>query len=473
MSNRLGRVLCSAVLTAICAASTSSLAAPSPASPRPEQPLPQPEQPADPPPKEPPEPRPVPDYDGRPEPGPTAGEVALWAPRVLLFPAYVVTEYVVRRPLGLLVTTAEREHWPAIVVEVLTFGPRRQAGIVPTAFYDFGFRPNVGFYFFWDDALEPRNDVRVHGATWGSDWLTLTVRDRYRLHPLGPTLSIRAEGTRRADLVFYGIGPRSKQDNESRYSSDLLESSFEICQELWRNSRVTWVGGVRKMSFGDNDCCGDPSVPESVAAGRFPMPPGFTTGYTILHHRLEGVLDSRLARPAPGSGVRFATRVEQSAQTSGDPTYWIRYGAALGGYLDVNDRNRTLGLTVAADFVDPIGHGVVPFTEQVRLGGKRAMRGFLDGRLVDRSAVSARLEYQWPVWTWLDAAIHYEVGNVFGEHLEGFEPELLRASFGVGLRANRRRDHAFELLTGFGTDTFADGGGITSFRLALGASREF
>lgn len=32
-----------------------------------------------------------PDYDGRPEPT-TAGDVALWVPRVVLFPLYVVSE---------------------------------------------------------------------------------------------------------------------------------------------------------------------------------------------------------------------------------------------------------------------------------------------------------------------------------------------------------------------------------------------
>src|SRR5687768_323196 len=51
--------------------------------------------------------RPRQDYDGRPDEV-TAGEVALWIPRILFFPAYVVTEYLIRVPIGALLISAER-----------------------------------------------------------------------------------------------------------------------------------------------------------------------------------------------------------------------------------------------------------------------------------------------------------------------------------------------------------------------------
>ena len=57
--------------------------------------------------------RAVPNYDGRggaPEP---RARKALWVPRVLLYPAYVVSEYLVRRPLAAAITSAEQRGWPA------------------------------------------------------------------------------------------------------------------------------------------------------------------------------------------------------------------------------------------------------------------------------------------------------------------------------------------------------------------------
>src|SRR5882672_4084403 len=54
-----------------------------------------------------PEPRELPDYDGRGGQPTTPGKVLLWVPRIAFFPFYLVSEYVVRRPLGWLITSAE------------------------------------------------------------------------------------------------------------------------------------------------------------------------------------------------------------------------------------------------------------------------------------------------------------------------------------------------------------------------------
>jgi hypothetical protein len=101
------------------------------------------------------------------------------------------------------------------------------------------------------------------------------------------------------------------------------------------------------------------------------------------------------------------------------------------------------------------------------------MRGFLAGRLVDRSSAVATLQYTWPIWVFIDGAMHLSIGNVFGKHLEDFELKKLRLSTGIGLRTNNSRDHSFELLTAFGTDTFEQGTRISSVRIVIGANRGF
>ena len=127
----------------------------------------------------------------------------------------------------------------------------------------------------------------------------------------------------------------------------------------------------------------------------------------------------------------------------------------------MNGYQRLLGLSVMAEFADPtIERGEIPFTEQVTLGGARPMRAFLSGRLVDRSAAVAQLSYEWPVWVFLDGGLHYAVGNVFGEHLDGFEPGLLRQSFTLGLRSIRA-ETTFEILSG-SAQTFDEGSEIES-----------
>lgn len=95
--------------------------------------------------------RPVPDYDGRGEEPTTGGDVLLWIPRVILSPLYFVSEFVVRRPLGWAISTAEEEEVPQKLVEIFTFGPDHNIGVVPTGLIDFGFRPSVGVYFLMRD----------------------------------------------------------------------------------------------------------------------------------------------------------------------------------------------------------------------------------------------------------------------------------------------------------------------------------
>ena len=69
--------------------------------------------------------------------------------------------------------------------------------------------------------------------------------------------------------------------------------------------------------------------------------------------------------------------------------------------------------------------------------------------------------------------MYYEMGNVFGTHLGLFEADLLRSSFGMGIRANSSRDHVFQLLIAFLTEPIRDGHAVDEIRFVFGASNEF
>jgi hypothetical protein len=99
------------------------------------------------------------------------------------------------------------------------------------------------------------------------------------------------------------------------------------------------------------------------------------------------------------------------------------------------------------------------------------MPGYFPGRLLDRSAAIAKLDYRWPVAAWLDGSIQAAVGNVFGAHLNDFRPDMLRFSGAIGLTTNG--DLPIEMLLGFGTEAFAYGGAADSFRIAFGIPRRF
>ena len=417
--------------------------------------------------------RAVPDYDGRGDEPTTAGDVALWIPRVILSPLYFVSEYVIRRPLGWLLTTAEQKQWPAAIVNFFTFGPDKTAGVFPTFFLDLGFRPSVGIYAYWNDLLGKGNHLRMHFSTFGADWLQGSVADKI---PIGKDsfFDLRFEGTHRPDFLFYGLGPRSLNDNRSRFGVDRLQVKPVFETMWWRGSRVTIEGGVRYVDFRDDSCCEDPSLQTQLNRGVFAAPPpGYVDGYTAAFSRGEFTVDTREAQPASQTGVRVEVEIEQGSNVRRSTDNWVKYGGSIGGFVDIHD-NRTVSLSLTTLFVDPLSaNATIPFTEQVVLGGSGPMRGFLYGRLIDRSAAVATLKYRWPIWVFLDGTIQGAIGNVFGPQLEGFDPKLFRVTANLGVETIGTADNTFEILVGMGTETIDHGLQVNSFRFLFGTNRGF
>ncbi len=414
----------------------------------------------------------LPDYDGRHE-RTTPGDALLWITRVALFHAYVFTEFGLRRPLGALVTGAERAGVPQALYDFFTFDEAHKVGWAPTFFVDFGFKPSAGFYFFWDDALVTRNDVPLHAASWGEDWLAASITDRIHFNR-SDSWSFRWEGLRRPDFRYYGEGPNSVQTNLSRYAADRIQASSSVSLSLGGSSRVDTEVGWRQVRFHESDQYRDISTLRRAAQGVFALPAGFSDGYSVGYSGVALRLDSRRPRPLGQSGLRLDLQHEQgTGPNSNTPGGWIRYRATAGAFLDLNQRARVLSLSLTTAFADSLTHNPVPFTEQVQLGGSEPMPGFLPGRLVGRSAAVATLGYHWPIWGWLDGTLQAAVGNVFDQHLAGFALSRLRFSGAIGFETAGVSDNPVQLLVGVGTETFERGTQLNTLRLAIGTKRGF
>jgi hypothetical protein len=415
--------------------------------------------------------RELPDYDGRERPT-RARDVLLWGPRVVLAPAYFVSEFVLRRPIGFAIAGAERAGLPTLLYDLFTFGPRQQGGLIPTAYVDFGFRPSVGLYFFYDDVAMPGHDLRLRFATGGKEWLNGSISQRFRLDPSGrERVALELSGLRRPDYTFFGLGPSTRQSALLRYGEDRLNA--RTFYETRPSERTAFRAEVAlyDVNFRRGGLGGDRRLLDTVRAGA-EAPPGFERGYTALESALAAGYDARWSKDRPRAGVFGRARVAHVASLR-ETSSFAKLGAAAGGFVDLNDRGRIVSLTVAARFADPVGHGEIPFTELPTLGGDEPLRGLYPGRLRDRSAVSAELAYSWPIWMWLNGTMRAEVGNVFGEHLEGFEPKLLRWSGALGVESTGSADSALQVMVGAGSETFASGGKVDSLRLVIGTTHGF
>jgi hypothetical protein len=415
----------------------------------------------------------VPNYDGRAPAATTAGDAVLWIPRVALSPLYFTSEYVLRRPLAVVVPAAERADLPRKVYDFFIFGADHKAGVVPVGLVEFGFKPSVGVYAFWDDAGFKGHDLALHVEAWPTDWIGGSLTERFRLDS-ETTLQLAVSGVERPDRVFYGEGPRSLQSSESRYHQGKLDVGAGLDWRFWRSSHVQSGAGMRVVGLGPGHYGDDPSLEKEAATGAFTIPFGFDRGYTEEYNRVLLTIDTRPPKSTTGSGVRIELQTEEGNDVSRSPAAgWLRYGAMAEGLLDLNGHGRVLSLSITALFADPLGTEPIPFTELVNLGGDGPMPGYFLGRLVDRSAAIATARYTWPIGPWLGGMLEADVGNVFGEHLENFAPGLLRFSGAIGLSLLGLKDVPVELLIGCGSETFDHGGQVDSVRAMAGVPLSF
>jgi hypothetical protein len=394
--------------------------------------------------------RAVPDYDGRPDPPPDAGEVLIWVPRLVVAPIYLFVEYLVRRPWGFAITKSE--HLMSETSEEENFG------LAPSFLLETDRRPALGLMATWRELGGQHSDLRTYFAFGGIDWQRAIANYRIGVDQ-DASVALRIEAFRRPDQLYYGLGPEASTSRKSRYAADMLDGIVQLRAPAFPLLHLSADSGIRGTRFEAPPCCDAPSVRERVLRGQLERPPGFD-GAVTWRQMLGLGFDTREPRGARGTGL--AVDVDATHAMHLEPLEqgrWIAWGGAASGEVDVTGTERMLGLQLAVRFADPLGSGEVPFDELASLGGEPLMRGFIGGRLRDRSAAVATLGWRFPLWPYLEAHTEVACGSVWGAHLDGLSSDDLRLSFGGGIRTDRPapEDWVLELFVGAGTERFADG----------------
>jgi hypothetical protein len=129
-----------------------------------------------------------------------------------------------------------------------------------------------------------------------------------------------------------------------------------------------------------------------------------------------------------------------------------RWGAEGGVFFDLTGLGHVLGLKGYVELIEQIGNVAVPFTELISLGGLKRMKGFPDGRFRGPSAFVMTMDYQYPIWTFLDANIFISLGNTFQEHLSDFAFKRQHLNWGLSLRTSFERAYSFDFVVGVGSN---------------------
>jgi hypothetical protein len=382
--------------------------------------------------------------DGRQPDPQSATYDSLTFPRMLLLPPRLLWK-AVSYPFVALIDNDERHHVSQKVYYALT-SRDGQLGVRPQFSYTLSFSPFFGVTFFDHKLLGPTTAFDTTVDMGFSSYKLWTMRAHARPTPSrwATQLDLLTEWVLRDDQLYTGIGNDVKPPlRPSRYTIDAFDIDAGLHFVVRPELRFYLGGHFGLRRFGNGRAIGsDPPIADvfcerignqcgpKVDEG---LVPGFNNGTEFLRGFAGFSLDTRDSPWRPSSGARVDFIADYSHGLADDSSYF-RLRGSMTGIIDLWKRSHILILRVWAETVLATNNTPVPFTELVVLGGPDDLRGVRPGRFRDYSGTLFTLEYRWPVWMWMDAAIFTEAGGVQGTFFQGFNIKQLHPDIGIGVR---------------------------------------
>lgn len=180
---------------------------------------------------------------------------------------------------------------------------------------------------------------------------------------------------RSAFARFFGLGPDAPASAQTSYTSARVIASERRGRNLIDHLNAGILVGFERDAIEDRGVPGLPLAPE-----RFPGVPGMR-GSTVLWQGIDLRYDDRVGGDYAEQGVRLEASFAVVEGLVGSPTF-VRGGVQARGVVPelawLSGAARAMWTAVS----DP----AAPFYLQSGLGGSFALRGFPDGRFVDRQA---------------------------------------------------------------------------------------
>jgi hypothetical protein len=279
----------------------------------------------------------------------------------------------------------------------------------------------------------PAPDERLYIIAGASTRLAYNFIVEWQKLPLDPW-SWTDEATARVERSpfdrFYGIGPLTPGSAETSFTGTRILASERRGLNL-----ADHVNLGLSLSF-ERDGVQDVGVPDlPLSPEVFPDAPGMH-GATLLSEGFDIRYDDRVGLEFADVGTRAGFSAAVVEGLSGSPDF-VRFGADARTIVP-----ELSWLSGAARFAwTSVSSSAVPFYQQSQLGGAFLLRGFQEGRFVDRQAWTIDVEQRIRVLQTKIFGVNTDwrvdpfisVGQVFGDIHEAVSHP--RYAGGLGLRA--------------------------------------
>jgi outer membrane protein assembly factor BamA len=386
-----------------------------------------------------------------------AVEALLWVPRGLLRIPRLAIDASMR--LVVLAARAEEDYAVIDTVDDLMFNDARTFGVVPSAFYETGFKPSVGARVIHRNLFGDHEGLKVRGLYAADEQqryqLDLHSGDRFgalRLHGTATyehNDSLRFYGLGTTELVkrTRGIGPRPVFERDiatsARYAREVGSGALGVSGPLHPrvNLGVTAQLRRRDLSAGDYSDQRNFDATASVAevfteSSLTGLGKAATDGYGELMLSWDGRRATRAGLPLDlaSTGSSFSSWLGAQTALVDARGSFVRIGADARHYIDLAHGDRVLMMRLRTSWA--IGHlDEIPFPDLPTLGGPKLLRGYTSGRFHDRGSLLGTIEYRYPVQDNLASYVFIDTGRVL-DNLYDISPSGLRdfrVSWGAGM----------------------------------------
>ncbi len=235
---------------------------------------------------------------------------------------------------------------------------------------------------------------------------------------------------------FYGIGNHTPDAAEENYTPQILRFranfEYQIIPHLFLGGRYNFFNfRILKPEAGKE-------LEKRLVAG--------SSGGTLSGFGLIAKWDTRNGVFAPSRGSYFEITTTSFQPPFGSTFTYNVLTADLRQYLSFVD-GQTLALQVYGGF----SNGNPPFQYMQRLGGEKLLRGYLEGRYLDRNYALVQAEYRIDLFWRIGMVLFGGMGDV-APSLSSFHLSQVKTSKGFGIRyaVNKEERLNIRIDLGFG-----------------------
>lgn len=248
------------------------------------------------------------------------------------------------------------------------------------------------------------------------------------------------------ERYFFGIGNDAEEDAREAYRPTRLDARVELARRLPNNFFVAGVYAFRNQDITEVEPGGLLDTGAVVGSEG-----GFLSGVGV-----ELRYDTRDSVVFPTRGVNLESSPRYYTPVLGSDYHMLRWFTDVAAFFQVRP-GHILGVDSRLEF----RYGDVPFDFMSDAGGKRLLRGLLQGRYRDTHYIGAQAEYRFPLYWRFRGVAFAGLGQV-ADGFSSFGTEHILPSVGCGLRyAVRPKQGIFVRVD------FATAGGDTGVYLHL------